>query len=159
MEGQASRLLTFQSIGQEVFGVQTAFNTVSSYGAGSKVDLRQAGKRIHSEVTAVFGEQERNIVSLQAVHVPVFYGSSFSLCADLHEETSADAIMAACRNTGVVLTAEDAAGPGNVTVAGEANIYFAKPTEDVGRRGTWWFWGAADNLRMPAASAIKLAEK
>src|SRR6202048_5183831 len=103
MEGQASRLLTFQSIGQEVFGVQTAFNTVSSYGAGSKVDLRQAGKRIHSEVAAVFGEDERNIVSVQTVHVPVFYGSSFSLCADLHEETSADAVMAACRNTGVVL--------------------------------------------------------
>ena len=69
MEGQASRLLTFQSIGQEVFGVQTAFNTVSSYGAGSKVDLRQAGKRIHSEVAAVFGEDERNIVSVQTVHV------------------------------------------------------------------------------------------
>jgi aspartate-semialdehyde dehydrogenase len=157
MEGQASRLLTFQSIGHGVFGVQTAFNTVSSYGTGSKEDLQQEGKRIQSEVASVFAEGE--VVSVQAVHVPVFYGSTFSLCVDLQEETSADEVMAACSSAGVVVAAEDAAGPGNVTVAGEPNIYFAKPTEDVGRRGTRWFWGAADNLRMPAASAIKLAEK
>ncbi len=25
--------------------------------------------------------------------------------------------------------------------------------------GAWWFWGAADNLRLPAANAVKLAEK
>jgi aspartate-semialdehyde dehydrogenase len=158
MEGQASRLLTFQSIGNEVFGVQTAFNTLPRYGAESKVDLQRGGRWIQAEVAAVFPEGERNIVSVQAVHAPVFYGTTFSLCADLQAGTSAEEVAAACKEAGIVMMPEDAAGPGNVSVAGEANIYFSKPNEDASRPGTWWFWGAADNMRVPAASAIKLAE-
>lgn len=159
MEGQASRLLTFQSIGHEVFGVQTAFNTVANYGMGSRVDLPRGGKWIQAEVASQFPEKERNVISIQTIHVPVFYGTTFSLCVDLQSGTIAEEIAAACKEAGILVMVDDAAGPGNVTVAGEANIYFAKPIEDAGRPGTWWFWGAADNLRMPAASAIRLAEK
>jgi hypothetical protein len=36
--------------------------------------------------------------------------------------------------------------------------HLANPQEDLERPGTWWFWGAADNIRMPAANAVKLAE-
>jgi len=35
----------------------------------------------------------------------------------------------------------------------------ALPESDPAQPGTWWFWGAADNIRLPAATAIKLAEK
>jgi len=34
----------------------------------------------------------------------------------------------------------------------------SEPRADLSRAGAWWFWGAADNLRMPAASGIKLAD-
>ena len=30
---------------------------------------------------------------------------------------------------------------------------------DPAQPSAWWFWGAADNIRLPAATAIKLAEK
>jgi aspartate-semialdehyde dehydrogenase len=160
LEAQAARLLTFQSTGQEVFGVQTAFNTLPRYGTASKVDLQRGGKWIQAEIASVLAEGERNLVSVQTVHAPVFYGTTFSLCADLQPPgTSEEDIAAACKEAGVMVIAEDAPGPGNVTVAGEANIYFSKPSEDPSRPGTWWFWGAADNFRVPAASAIKLAEK
>ena len=159
MEAQAARLLTFQSIGQEVFAVQTAFNTLPRYGKGSKVDLQRRGRWIQAEIASVFEEGEGHLVSVQTVHAPAFYGTTFSLCADLQPGTSEEDIAAACGEAGVIVNAEDAAGPGNVTVAGEANIYFSKPNEDPSRPGTWWFWGAADNFRVPAASAIKLAEK
>jgi hypothetical protein len=43
-------------------------------------------------------------------------------------------------------------------VAGEKVAHLAKPEEDPARPGAWWFWGAADNIRMPAANAVKLAE-
>jgi len=33
------------------------------------------------------------------------------------------------------------------------------PEADAVRAGAWWFWGAADNLRLPAWNAVKLAEK
>jgi hypothetical protein len=35
----------------------------------------------------------------------------------------------------------------------------ALPDNDSAQSGTWWFWGAADNIRLPAATAIQLAEK
>jgi aspartate-semialdehyde dehydrogenase len=159
MEAQAARLLTFQSIGQEVFGVQTAFNTLPRYGAVSKVDLQRGGRWIQAEISSVLAEGEGHLVSVQTVHAPVFYGTTFSLCADLQPGTSDEDIAAACQEAGVVVVAEDAAGPGNMTVAGESTTYFSRPSEDSSRPGTWWFWGAADNFRVPAASAIKLAEK
>ena len=42
--------------------------------------------------------------------------------------------------------------------AGETSIQLAKPETDPNAPGTWWFWGAADNIRLPAANAVKLAE-
>jgi hypothetical protein len=35
----------------------------------------------------------------------------------------------------------------------------AVPAADPPQPATWWFWGAADNIRWPAASAVKLADK
>ena len=35
----------------------------------------------------------------------------------------------------------------------------AGPQADPAASGAWWFWLAADNLRLPAANAVKLAEK
>jgi hypothetical protein len=37
-------------------------------------------------------------------------------------------------------------------------IQLARPEADSSQPGTWWFWGAADNIRLPAANAVKLAE-
>jgi len=159
LEAQAARLLTFQSIGHEIFGVQTAFNTTPRYGAASKVDLSRSGKRIQEQVLSLLPEAERENISILAVHAPVFYGTTFSICADLEQRIVPEDIVARCREAGLVIVENDQAGPGNVSVAGEENIYFAVPRQDENRPGTWWFWGAADNFRVPAASAIKLAEK
>jgi hypothetical protein len=53
---------------------------------------------------------------------------------------------------------EGDAGPSNVSVAGEKTVHLSVPERDVSNPETWWFWGAADNIRLPAANAIKLAE-
>jgi hypothetical protein len=42
--------------------------------------------------------------------------------------------------------------------AGERIIQLAKPEADPSLPGTWWIWGAADNIRLPATNAVKLAE-
>ena len=49
-------------------------------------------------------------------------------------------------------------GPSNVSVAGEKTVHLATPEQDVSNPETWWLWGAADNIRLPAANAVKLAE-
>jgi hypothetical protein len=71
--------------------------------------------------------------------------------------TSVEQVVGACQEAGLVVPA-DGSGPSNVSVAGEKLVHLARPEEDGARRGAWWFWGAADNIRLPAANAVKLAE-
>jgi aspartate-semialdehyde dehydrogenase len=97
-------------------------------------------------------------ISLNLIHAPVFYGLTFSACADLGEGVDSAKLIAACRDAGWTVTGDAEAGPSNVSVAGESQLFMSEPRADLSRAGAWWFWGAADNLRMPAASGIKLAD-
>jgi hypothetical protein len=38
-------------------------------------------------------------------------------------------------------------------------MFLSEPKNDSSRPGLWWFFGAADNIRLPAYNAVKLAEK
>jgi len=159
LETQTSQLLSFQSIGSQVFGTQTAFNLLPRFGAESKEDLAREGMEIRAEVAAAVGDAVEDAkVSLNLVHAPVFYGLTFSACADLGEGTDAAKLLAACKEAGWVVAEFAEAGPSNVSVAGESQLFMSEPRADLSRAGAWWFWGAADNLRMPAASGIKLAD-
>jgi aspartate-semialdehyde dehydrogenase len=159
LETQTSQLLSFQSIGSLVFGTQTAFNLLPRFGAESKEDLQREGLEIRAEVSAAVGDVNEDAkISLNLIHAPVFYGLTFSACADLGEGVDSGKLIAGCREAGWVVTGDAEAGPSNVSVAGESQLYLSEPRADLSRAGAWWFWGAADNLRMPAASGIKLAD-
>jgi aspartate-semialdehyde dehydrogenase len=151
--------LSFQGIGSMVFGTQTAFNLLPRFGAESKEDLQRGGLEIRAEVAAVVGDVNEDAkISLNLIHAPVFYGMTFSACADLGEGVDSGKLIAACSEAGWVVTGDAEAGPSNVSVAGESQLFMSEPRADLSRAGAWWFWGAADNLRMPAASGIKLAD-
>ena len=159
LETQTSQLLSFQSIGTAVFGTQTAFNLLPRFGAESKEDLPREGLEIRAEVAAAVGDVSEDAkISLNLIHAPVFYGMTFSACADLGEGADSAKLTAACKEAGWVVTGDAEAGPSNVRVAGESQLFMSEPRADLSRAGAWWFWGAADNLRMPAASGIKLAD-
>jgi len=68
-------------------------------------------------------------------------------------------IAEVCREAEFVLVPEGDAGPSNVSVAGENSIFLAQPENDPSESSTFWLWGAADNIRLPAWNAVKLAEK
>ncbi|HXJ12013.1 MAG TPA: Asd/ArgC dimerization domain-containing protein, partial [Candidatus Limnocylindrales bacterium] len=159
LETQTSQLLSFQSIGSQVFGTQTAFNLLPRFGAESKEDLAREGMEIRAEVAAAVGDANEDAkISLNLVHVPAFYGLTFSACADLGEGTDAAKLSAACKEAGWVVAEFAEPLPSNVSVAGESQMFMSEPRADLSRAGAWWFWGAADNLRMPAASGIRLAD-
>ena len=159
LETQTSQLLSFQSIGSQIFGVQTAFNLLPRFGVESKEDLQREGLEIRAEVAAAVGDVNEDAkISLNLVHAPMFYGLTFSAWADLGEGVDAAKLIAACREAGWVVAGDDEAGPSNVSVAGESQLFMSEPRADLSRAGAWWFWGAADNLRLPAASGIKLAD-
>ncbi len=159
LETQTSQLLSFQSIGSQVFGTQTAFTLLPRFGAESKEDLQREGLEIRAEVAAAMGDVNEDAkISLNLIHAPVFYGLTFNACADLGEGVDSGKLIAACKEAGWTIVEGGEAGPSNVSVAGESQLFMSEPRADLSRAGAWWFWGAADNLRLPAASGIKLAD-
>ena len=96
--------------------------------------------------------------AIQVVHAPVFYGSAFSATGVFDSGSEAGSIGQACEDAGFSLPVDADTGPSNVSVAGERTIHLATPQQDISNPETWWFWGAADNIRLPAANAVKLAE-
>ena len=159
LETQTSQLLSFQSIGSQVFGTQTAFTLLPRFGAESKEDLQREGLEMRAEVAAAVGDVNEDAkISLNLIHAPVFYGLTFNACADLGEGVDSGKLIAACKEAGWTIVKGGEAGPSNVSVAGESQLFMSEPRADLSRAGAWWFWGAADNLRLPAASGIKLAD-
>ena len=159
LETQTSQLLSFQNVGQRFFGTQVAFNLLPRFGEASHENLHNNLLYIRAEVSAAMsGPAEDAKIALNQIHAPVFYGMTFSACADLEESPDVARLTAACREAGFsVVTAEDGA-PCNVSVAGESNVILSAPEADASREGCWWFWGAADNIRLPAWSGCKLVE-
>jgi aspartate-semialdehyde dehydrogenase len=154
LESQTGELLSFQNIGQPVFDAQVAFNMLDRFGPESAQKLGAIRERWRAETRACIGEKAA-LPSIQAVHAPVFYGTAFAAWAELEAGADAGKISETCRSAGFAMSD---AGPSNVSAAGEKTIQLAKPEADPGQPGRWWFWGAADNIRLPAANAVKLAE-
>jgi aspartate-semialdehyde dehydrogenase len=159
LETQTTQLLSFQPVGNAVFGTQTAFNLLSRYGAESRQDLQRSLLETRAEVSAGVGEPEEDQkISLNLLHAPVFYGTTFTACLDLGAEVKVEALSDALKSASFVLVPADEAGPSNVSVAGETSLFLSEPKPDAARAGSWWLWGAGDNLRVPAYSGVKLAE-
>jgi aspartate-semialdehyde dehydrogenase len=158
LESQTSQLLSLQSVGKPVFDAQVAFAMLDQFGPASSQNLLSARERIRDEIEICLAGKV-GLPAFQLIHVPVFYGLTFAACAQLAPETNNPGIVKALNAAGFVPVAEKDQGLSNVSVAGESRIQLADPEADPAGLGTWWFWGAADDIRLPATTAIKLAEK
>lgn len=159
LETQTSQLLSFQNIGSPVFGTQAAFNLLPRYGVESREDLHQALLQIRAEISGTLGDPEMNAkIAVNLVHAPVFYGMTFSAYVNLDREMGLARLIDVCKDAGFTVVPVTEPGPSNVSVASETSVFLRAPEPEVSRRGGWWFWGAADNLRLPAWSGCKLAE-
>jgi aspartate-semialdehyde dehydrogenase len=158
LEAQTAQLLSSRPVGQPVFDVQVAFNMVSQYGAESRYDLRKVRRRVRDEVALAL-PKGTIIPAVRVAHVPVFYGTTFSATAELQQGLESKQVLEACANSGFAVQPKDEPSPSNVTAAGENVIQLAYPEVDESTAKRWFLWGAADNIRLPAWNAVKLAEK
>jgi aspartate-semialdehyde dehydrogenase len=161
LESQTGQLLLFQNVGKTVFAAQVAFNLLDRFGAESSQKLAEVRHRVRKEARVLL-DGANFAPAVQVVHAPVFYGTAFAASAAFGPSAAGlnlERIEAACKSAGFVIAAGSEDAPSNVSVAGENSIHLAAPEQDSGRRDTWWFWGAADNIRLPAWNAVKLAEK
>jgi aspartate-semialdehyde dehydrogenase len=158
LESQTTQLLSFQPAGQPVFDTQVAFNLIDRFGPASRENLQSVRARIRSEATIAAA---RNSVQpcIQVLHAPVFYGYTFVAIAELTSKSSQDALTELCRKVGFTISLDPNSPLGNLNASGDSAIHLALPESDPAQPGSWWFWGAADNVRVVASTAIKLAEK
>jgi aspartate-semialdehyde dehydrogenase len=157
LESQTGELLSFQSVGQRVFDTQVAFNMLNQYGPASAQKLGAIRERVRAETKACLGKKVKE-PAIQVLHAPLFYGTTMAAWAELDPAADAQKIANSWRDAGFALIPQGEAGPSNVSAAGEKVIQLANPEADPSQPGNWWFWGAADNIRLPAANAVKLAE-
>jgi aspartate-semialdehyde dehydrogenase len=158
LEAQTAQLLSSRSVGQPVFDVQVAFNMAAQYGTRSRYNLRKIRKRVFDEAHLAL-LQGAVIPTVQVIHAPVFYGTTFSATAELNQGLENKQVAEACAHAGFAVQPEEDPGSSNVTAAGEKVIQLAYPERDLHTAKRWFFWGAADNIRLPAWNAVKLAEK
>ena len=158
LETQTSQLLSFQPPGKQVFDAQVAFNSLDRFGPARQSASHEARCNLRSEISRCL-RSEGVLPAVELIHVPVFYGVTFSACARLSERANKNNLPEACKQSGFSIVDEWGIGPTNMSVAGATMIQLSKPHTDFLEPGSWWFWGAADNIRLPAWNAVKLAEK
>jgi aspartate-semialdehyde dehydrogenase len=160
LESQTGQLLSFQSVGKPVFDTQVAFNLLERYGSASRQNLARVTKALREEINECVANHRAVLPALQVLHAPTFYGMMFSACAELDPAVAdSESVSNACRGAGFSVAQDEDGTPSNVSAAGENTVQLGVPQSDPAVSGTWWFWGAADNVRLPAWNAVKLAEK
>jgi aspartate-semialdehyde dehydrogenase len=157
LESQTTQLLSFQGLGQPVFDTQVACNLLDRFGPASSHKLCAIRERVRAEIKACI-DGKCAMPAIQIVHAPVFYGSVFSATGVFDRGGLAENISNACVDAGFSIPPDPGIGPSNVSVSGSNSTQLSIPEPDASNPETWWFWGAADNMRLPAANAVKLAE-
>lgn len=158
LESQTANLLSFRPIAQPVFDAQVAFNLLAGYGEECKptlAELRAAIARDTSEYLA----SRVAVPALQLVQAPVFYGYAVAAYAEFASPPHREQLEAAFASLGVKVGVAGDPPPTNVSVAGENEIHIARVEPDPSVPGGVWIWGVADNLRLAAVNAVRIAEE
>jgi aspartate-semialdehyde dehydrogenase len=145
-------------VSQTVFDAQVGFNMLSSYGPESRIKLADARAKIASESRRyLLGRAP--VPAIMLVQAPVFYSHAFTAYAEFKAAPGLDDLSARLRTAGLKVARAKDEPPTNVNIVGEARPVLRQPERDPGIETGVWLWGAADNLRVPAATAVAIAEQ
>jgi aspartate-semialdehyde dehydrogenase len=151
-------LLSFQPIARKVFDAQTGFNMLSQFGEESREKLDDARDAIAREICSYL-DGRLPLPGISLVQAPVFYSQAFSAYAEFETTPVLAELVLRIKRAGLKVTPEDEEPPTNINVVGETRPVLGQPRRDPGIENGVWLWGAADNLRVPAASAVAIAER
>jgi aspartate-semialdehyde dehydrogenase len=158
LESQVVKLLSFQPASQTVFDAQVGFNMLSSYGPESRIKLADARAKIASE-SKRYLVGRAPVPAIMLVQAPVFYSHAFTAYAEFKAAPDLENLSAGLRAAGLKVARAKDEPPTNVNIVGEVRPVLRQPERDPGIETGVWLWGAADNLRVPAATALAIAEK
>lgn len=158
LERQTADLLLLRPIAQPVFDAQVAFNLLAGYGSASRPTIGEMQADISRRVSEYLGNRI-SAPALQLIQAPVFYGYAFAAYADFSSHPDLGAINSALTAAGMHLVEKGEAKPSNISIAGESKIHLAQAEYDPVVNSGVWLWGAADNLRLSASNALRIAEE
>ncbi len=158
LESQVVKLLSMAPFPQAVFGGQAAFTMGWEYGEDSRAKIADARAAIIAEVRSVLAGR-LPMPAIALVHAPVFHSNFFTTYADFNADVALEEITARLSGAGMKVASVDDPPPTNVSVAGELRPMLGRPERDTATEHGIWIWGVADNLRVPVATAVDIAEK
>lgn len=157
LEQQTTKLLTFQPFGQNVFGMQAAFNLSDRFGDASKVSLKDVRSAIARDVANYLSGRVA-APAIEVLMAPTFHSHGFSAFAKFENSRDPKEIEQALAHAGFLISGENA-GATNVSVAGEDRPVIGRVERDPNHEQGFWLWGAADGLRVGALNAVAIAEQ
>lgn len=165
LESQTAKLLSFQPLPQEVFDTQVAFNMVDRWGAASSERFSDARAALTRDVQSYLAGR-LPIPAMTLVQAPVFYGHTFSAYAEFAQPIEPNSLASKLEAAGCKVAGKPSASagsddqaPSNLAVAGEEKPWIGQPERDPSTDRGYWLWGAADNLRVASANALRIAER
>ncbi|MGA7624020.1 MAG: Asd/ArgC dimerization domain-containing protein [Candidatus Acidiferrales bacterium] len=158
LEAQTTSLLSFRPIAQTVFDAQVAFNLLAGYGNECKPSLSELRAGVARDV-AEYLAGRANAPAIQLIQAPVFYGYAFTVYAEFRSPQPAEQLEFALASMGMKVGASGDPAPSNVSVAAENEIHLARIEADRNVPAAVWIWGVADNLRLAALNAVRIAEE
>ncbi len=156
--GQTTNLLSFRAIDRGVSDSQVAFNLLPEFGEERTPTMRTIREQIADGIARYLAE--RTIApAVQLIQAPVFYGYSFAVYVDFETAPNYGSVEAAFRTLEVHIAEKDEAAPDIVSAAGQDTIQLARIEGDSKVKSGVWIWGVADNLRLGATNAVRIAEE
>ncbi|MGH9476006.1 MAG: Asd/ArgC dimerization domain-containing protein [Terriglobales bacterium] len=149
LQQQSTRLLDMQSLPEEIFGCQVAFNLRVRLGAEAEPGLGEIRRRIVEEMADLGAAP---IPALVVVQAPVFHACLLSLHVRYTTFTGMDSVLAALTSPWLTPGTEY---PDVVSVAGADTIPLGPVRADPA--GGFWIWAGVDNLRRSAFCAVDAA--
>ncbi|MGD0442596.1 MAG: Asd/ArgC dimerization domain-containing protein [Edaphobacter sp.] len=152
---QTVNLLSFQTLPQEQYDAQVAFNLLPQLGEAAKVKLGATEQRIRHHYASLSSGQLPQL-ALQIVQAPVFHGYVASVLVELRREATVDEVESALAGDHFDLVAGESDPPSNLSAAGQEDIMVrVRKDSGAGDKGNrFWIWLAADNLKLAALNAI-----
>jgi aspartate-semialdehyde dehydrogenase len=160
LQKQAVALLSFKPLPKEIYDAQVAFNLLPEYGSDSPHKLADIELKIDRHLASLLAtEGNVPMPSLRLIHAPVFHGYGISVWTEFEENPGMDAIIDALASNDIDIRTADHEPPSNVGVAGQRGITVGAITPDRNQPRAFWFWIAADNLRIAAENVVEVVRE
>lgn len=160
LQQQVVSMLSFKPVPKEIFGTQVAFSMISKLGEEAAPQLAGVEERIEKHLATLldrFGDIP--MPSFRVIQAPVFHGYTMSFWLEFDDAPSPLDVEETLAAAGIDVRREDVTQPDNIGIAGQSGISVGSIVADRNNGDALWIWLAADNFRLTADNAVRLAQE